>query len=129
LEFARVGDELAVDDVGEAPLEAAQGFFAGLALSPFALVVGPPGGLAVADLGDGHHVDGVVDPPVPGSGEPVADLLAGGCVDGGGAVVAGEVVVRLEFEALRDWSTKAEGDPNSMRVPCVDRRPSAMSNG
>src|SRR5213079_3204229 len=44
----------------------------------------------VADLGDCHHVQGVVDPPVPGPGQAVADLVAGGDVDRGGAVIAGE---------------------------------------
>ncbi len=45
----------------------------------------------VADLDGGHDVQHSVDLPVPGSGEPVADLVAGGGVDGGGSVPGGEV--------------------------------------
>ena len=39
---ALVGDQALIDDIGKAPLEAPQGFLAGLALSSFALVVDRP---------------------------------------------------------------------------------------
>ena len=75
------------------PLEAAERFLGGLALGALALVVAAAVGPGVADLGDGHHVQRVVDPAVPGAGQAVADLVAGGRVDRGGAVVAGELVL------------------------------------
>jgi hypothetical protein len=46
------------------PFEGAQGFFGGLAFGPLAVVVGAADAVAVADLGDRGHVDGVVEPAV-----------------------------------------------------------------
>jgi hypothetical protein len=68
-----VGDEVAVDDVGQASFEAAQGFHRGLAGGELASVVGAALGV-VAQLHDGGDVDDVVDPAVAGAGEAVADL-------------------------------------------------------
>src|SRR4051794_17920308 len=45
----------------------------------------------VPQLHGGHDVQRPVDLPVPGPGEPVADLVAGGGVDEGGAVPGREV--------------------------------------
>jgi hypothetical protein len=52
LEFAGIGYHLAVSHIGQAQLEGAEGRFAGLTLSAFAFVVGPPGRDAghIADL-------------------------------------------------------------------------------
>jgi hypothetical protein len=47
--------------------------------------------VAVAELDDRHDVQGVVDLPVARPGQPVADLIAGACVDRGGAVPGREV--------------------------------------
>jgi hypothetical protein len=51
-----VGDELAVDDVGESTLETAQCFLRGLAFESFAFVVAAAGTVQLPDLGHGHHV-------------------------------------------------------------------------
>ena len=67
---------MAVDDVGEAPFEASEGFLGGLALETLALVVGASGAGGKAKLGDGHDVEGVVDPTIPRPGEPMTGLLA-----------------------------------------------------
>jgi hypothetical protein len=48
-----VAEEAAVDGVGQAPFETAQGFSMAFAGGAFALVVGPAAGV-VAELGDGH---------------------------------------------------------------------------
>ena len=56
---AGVGDESLVDGVADVSLQRAERFFAGLAFGLLAEVVGAPGGV-VADLGDGGHVDRVV---------------------------------------------------------------------
>jgi len=48
----RVGEELAVDDVGDPSLEAAQRFLLRLRLGELAVVVGPSWAATVADLGD-----------------------------------------------------------------------------
>jgi hypothetical protein len=70
-----VGEELAVEGVGDPALEAAQRFELGLAGRLLAPVVGPAVGVE-ADLADCGDVDHVVHPAVPGSGEAVAVLLA-----------------------------------------------------
>ena len=59
-----VSDEALIDGVADAALEGAQRFFAGLPFGLLAEVVGAPGRV-VADLGDGGHVDGVVQLSVP----------------------------------------------------------------
>jgi hypothetical protein len=87
-----VADELPAGLVGEPPLEAAQRLLGSLALGALALVVAAPVGAWVADLGDGHHVQRVAGPPVPGPRQAVADLVAGGHAGRSGAVVAGEPV-------------------------------------
>ena len=88
-----VRHQLAVDDVRKPTLQAAHGFLAGLALAPFALVVGPALAARVAQLGDRHQVDGVVEPAVARAVEAVADLLPRADVDRRRAVVGGEVVL------------------------------------
>jgi hypothetical protein len=52
--------------------------------------------VAVVDLGDRGHVDGVVEPPVPAPGQPVDLTLAGGDLDRRGAVVCGHRVDVLD---------------------------------
>ena len=105
-----VRDELVIDQVGQPPLEAPQRFLGGLALGPLPLVVEAAGRARVADLGDRHHVQGVVDPPVPGPGQPVADLLAGGGVDRGGAVIAGKSVLGGEPGHVTNLSQNPPSD-------------------
>jgi hypothetical protein len=84
-----VGDELAVDHVGQPPFEAAQGLSVTLACGAFALVVGPTGGVP-AELGDGHDVQAGVQLPIPGAGQAMTDDVAGGHFDRCGAVERGE---------------------------------------
>ena len=73
---AGVGDESLVDDVADVPLQSAHCLFAGLALGLFACVVDAAGGL-VADLGDGGHVDCVVELAVTARVETVPLLRPG----------------------------------------------------
>ena len=56
-----VEDELAVDGVAHVALERPQGLSLGLALGHLALEVDPTIRVRLADLGDRHHVDGVVE--------------------------------------------------------------------
>src|SRR4051812_39926058 len=63
----RVSDEALIDDVDDAALESTQRFFAGLPFCLLAEVVAAAGGV-VADLGDGGHVDGVVQTVGPREG-------------------------------------------------------------
>jgi len=87
-----VGEELAVDDIGDAPLEATQRFLAGLGLGELGFVVGAAGTATVADLGDRRHVDRMVQSPVALEVHAVDRPTGAALVVGGGAVVAGEVV-------------------------------------
>jgi len=86
-----VGFHGAVDEVGEAPFQAAEGFAFGLAFGAFALVVGAAFGVG-ADLGDRDCVAGPVQLPVPAAAEPLPYGPAGGRGQGSGAVGGGEVV-------------------------------------
>jgi len=74
-----VGEELAVDDVGDPAFEAADRFHWLLAGGALASVVGTALGVE-AELGDRSDVDHVVHPTVPGAREPVTVLLTGGGV-------------------------------------------------
>jgi hypothetical protein len=85
-----VGGELPVDHIGEAPAQAAHRFHRGFPFGDAAAVVGAAGGV-VAELDDASHVEHVVDAAVPGPGQAVVGVLAGGGVDGGGAGPGGEV--------------------------------------
>ncbi len=65
-----VSEELSVDGVADASFEGPHRFFAAVALGLLASVVGASRGV-VADLGDGDHVDGVVELAVAAWVEPV----------------------------------------------------------
>jgi hypothetical protein len=127
---------LPVDDVGQAAFEAAQRFLGGLALEPLALVVATPGRVGLAQLGDGHHVQRVIQPPVPGAGKAVADLLAGRHVDGRGAVVGGEVMPRREPVDGLDLGQDPAGDQwadaiqvGQVRARGIDQRSDLRTDG
>lgn len=81
-----VGDEVSVDDIGDPPLEGAQGFLAGLALVDLAVEVDPAGGVGLADLGDSDHVDRPVQLPVAAQVDPMPWPWAGGGFARGGRV-------------------------------------------
>ena len=81
----RVGAHLLVDNVGQPPFQAPQRFDGGFACGEFPPVVGAAFGV-VAQCHDGHDVQRTVDPPVACPREPVADLVAAGGIQGGGAV-------------------------------------------
>jgi hypothetical protein len=87
-----IGSQPGVDGVGDPPLEAAQGFFAGLPLGDLALVVGAAVAVSMRDLGDRGHVDGVVEPAVAARRQPAGLLLGREHMDRSSAVVGSEVV-------------------------------------
>jgi len=93
---AGVGDHGGVEGVADAALEGAEGLLGGLALGDLAVVVGAAWAVAVADLGDSGHVDGVVHLAVPAEGEPVDLAGTGRHLDGSGPVVRGVVVAGRE---------------------------------
>jgi hypothetical protein len=69
-----VGDQAPVDDVGDASFQRPDGFFGGLALGEFLLVV-VPALTGVAELGDGGGVVDVVEFAVPSRVEPMPPLV------------------------------------------------------
>ena len=64
-----VGLEAGEDGVADPTFESAEGFFVGLAVGEFLVVVSPALTVAVVDLGDRRHVDDVVEAPVPAPGK------------------------------------------------------------
>jgi hypothetical protein len=85
--LAGVGEKSGVNDVADPALERPDGFLTGLALGSFAVVIGAARTAVVADLGDGSHVDGMVDPSVSSSGESV-DLPLAASMRGRRAAIA-----------------------------------------
>ena len=63
--------ELSVDAVGDLALQRAHGFARFVAVGDLAVVVGAAFAVGVADLGDGDHVDRVVQRSVAASRQPV----------------------------------------------------------
>src|ERR1035438_10253345 len=66
-----VEDELAVDGVADVALEGAESLLLGLAVSDRALEVDPALSSGIADLGDGSHVQSVVELAVAPSRHPM----------------------------------------------------------
>jgi len=64
-----VVSEAREDGVADLPLKRAQGLPVRFALGRFLAVVGASLTVRLPDLGDGGHVDGVVDPAVPAPGQ------------------------------------------------------------
>ncbi len=114
-----VGDQAPVDGVRQPALQAPQRFLDRLVLGQLAPVVGLPGA-GTADLHDRHHVQGVVQLAVTGPRQPVADDLAAGGLQGGGAGVGGEVALAEDL----GFGRRAAGQPcsiirvTSRRLPC-----------
>jgi hypothetical protein len=63
----------------------------------------------VADLGDGHDVEAEIELALASAGQPVADHLAGGHLDGGGAGVTGERGGRAEATDITDAAEDLAG--------------------
>src|ERR1039458_1455163 len=83
--------------------QAAHGFHRGLAVGKAPPVVAAARGV-VAQLDDPGHVEHVVDPAVACAAEPVADVLAAGGVDRGGAGPGCEVAAAGEAADVADIS-------------------------
>jgi hypothetical protein len=86
-----IGQQATVDGVRQSAFQAPQRFFGGLALGQLALVIGLPS-TRPADLDHRHHVQGVIQLAVPGPRQPVADDLAAGGLQWGGAGVGAEII-------------------------------------
>jgi hypothetical protein len=110
-----------VDSVADASLEGPHRFFAAVALGLLAQVVGPSGGV-VADLGDGDHVDGVVELTVAARVQSVSDDRAAGGLDGRGAVVAGGVPGRREAANVAGVAEEVGSDDGADPLELGDRR-------
>ena len=71
----------------------------------------------MADLGDGGHVDGVVQLGVAAGVEPVSFRWPAGRFDGGGAVVGGEPLWAGEPAGVTDVT---EDEPSHDRADAVE---------
>jgi hypothetical protein len=80
----------------------------GLPGGHFALVAGAALAAAVAELNDGHDMQSAVDLPVAHAGEPVADLIPGGCAGRGGTVPGREVRLGREPGDVTGHAEKLE---------------------
>ena len=80
---------MAVEGVADAPLEGSQRLLGRLAFGDLAVEEGAALAVAVADLGDGGDVDGVVELTVASPGDPVDLARPRGHLDRSGARVRG----------------------------------------
>jgi hypothetical protein len=87
-----IGEDAAVDGVRDPSFQASASFLGGLVFGELASVV-VASRAGIAGLGDRGDVDGGVELPVAASGQSVSLLFAAGDVDGGGAGVAGVVLL------------------------------------
>jgi hypothetical protein len=71
-----VGDQAPIHDVRDASFQRSEGFFFGFAFSEF-LVEVAAAWCVEPDLGDGSHVDGVVQFPVATQRQPMPGLAPG----------------------------------------------------
>jgi hypothetical protein len=110
----RFVEHLSIDHIGQPSFEGAHGLHRRPAGGESAPVVGAAWRIA-AELDDGHDVQDPVDAPVPGPGQAVALLVAGGGVQGCGAVPGGEVAAAgeaVDVADVADWSGGAgRADP------------------
>jgi hypothetical protein len=79
--------------------------------------------VTLADLSDGRHVNGVVEPPVALAREPVADLVARGRLDRSRPVVGREVIRAGEPGDVDRFSDHSAGDDRPDAEELGERRP------
>ncbi len=82
--------ETGVERITDSPLQSPEGLLGRLGLGYLAVVEDAAVAVAMAHLGHGRHVDGMVQLTVPTPGEAVDLAVAGGHLDGCGAVEGGE---------------------------------------
>jgi hypothetical protein len=99
-----------VDRVADLAFECAECGFAAHAFVELAVIVGVARSAGIADLGDGCHMDGVVELAVAATGESVDASVAGGDLDRCGAGVGGEVISAGEAVDVADEAEHRRGD-------------------
>src|SRR5664280_573077 len=87
-----VDEELPIDGVADVTLERPDRLALGLPLGRLLLEVDTPLRVLLADLADGHHVDGMVELAVASSAQPMDDPAAGGQLNWGHSGIGGELV-------------------------------------
>jgi hypothetical protein len=112
---AGIGDHLVIDDVGEPAFQRAHRLPGCLPGGDFAVKVGPALSL-VAQPARGHDVQHPVDLPVAGPREPVADLIAGGGIDGRSAIREAKCA-RVGNLAASPTSASSRAAPDGP-IPC-----------
>jgi len=120
----RVDAQLPIDSVADAPLERADRFFAAVAFGDLAVVVGAAEAVTMADLGDGGHVDGVVESTVaaPRQAEHLASPLSRGHLDRCGAVVGSEPIPAGKAADVGDVADDRGSDDRSDPEQASERR-------
>jgi hypothetical protein len=85
--------------------------------------------VAVVDLGDRGHVEGVVEPPVPAPAQPVDFARAGGHLDRRGPVIGGEVVPAGKPGHVADVADDGGGDDRADPEQPGQAGPSCLHDG
>ena len=116
-----VEDQLSVDGVADLALERAESLFLGLALSDLALEIDASLCSRVSDLGDGSHVQRVVEPAVPALRDAVDDSSTRGELDRCRPVVRGEGIAVGEPANIAGIADELRGDDRTDSVDLSER--------
>lgn len=131
-------EEMAIDHIGELPLEAALGLLGGFELGDLAVVV-LASGSAIASLDDGCGVESGVELAIPSAVQPMTANVATRSLDWCRAGVAGEMALGFESSDVdsvpndlggEDWAHALDvgrggGTDCNLRSDAVSQRPSA----
>ena len=122
-----VDEELPIDGVADVTLERPDRLPLGLALGHLLLEVGPALGVGLADLADGHHVDGMVELTVASPAEPVDDPTTRGDLDGSDPGVGGELVPVGEPADITGVADERAGQDGTDAVELGQEVPDALT--
>jgi hypothetical protein len=91
----------------------------------FALAIRPARGV-VAELGNGHDVQAVIELAIAGAGKPVADDISGGGLDRGSAGVGGK---RRSGTGPINTADQSEDFAGQQRADAVQRSHGGLAGG
>src|SRR5664280_1204938 len=122
-----VDEELPIDGVTDVTLEGADRLPLGLAFRHLPLEVDPALRVLLADLADGHHVDGVVELAVASPAQPMDDPATGGQLDWGHSGIGGELVPGGEPTDVSGVADQLAGQDRTDAIEPCQRGPRSLN--
>jgi hypothetical protein len=109
--------------VGHVPLERPDGLPLGLLLGHLLLEVDPSFRVLLADLADGHHVDGVVELAVAPTTQPVNGVTTRRQLDRSDAGIGGEPIAVREASHVTRVADELAGQDGAHAIELGEGRP------